>query len=244
MDMTDRVAIVTGGARGIGRAIADRLSEAGATVVIADKNFEGAQAAAAELDAGHALEVDVSVEDSVNEMIEATVSEHGKIDAIVNNAAIVPWIKWDDVDFEEWKRTTSVVLDSVFLCCNAVQRPMREAGYGRIVNLSSNTVHFGTENLGPYVAAKAGVWGFTRVLATELGQHGITVNAIAPGLTASEGMLGTPHEDGFEMAVQMQAISRRGEPRDIAPSAAFLCTEESGWVTGQLLTVDGGHQRH
>ena len=244
MDMRDRVAIVTGSARGIGRAIADRLSAAGATVVIADKNYEGAQAVAAELDRARALEVDVASEKSVNGMVEATLSELGKIDAIVNNAAIVPWTEWDDVDFDQWKLTTEVVLDSVYLCCRAASEPMREAGYGRIVNISSNVVHAGTAHLAPYVAAKAGVWGFTRALATELGQYGITVNGIAPGLTASEGMLGTPHEDGFELATQLQAIHRRGVPADIAPPAAFLCTEEARWITGQLLTVDGGHARH
>jgi 3-oxoacyl-[acyl-carrier protein] reductase/pyridoxal 4-dehydrogenase len=244
MNMRDRVAIVTGAAQGIGRAIARKLSAEGATVVIADKNHEGAQAAAAELDEAHALEVEVSSEESVNAMVEATLSDLGKIDAIVNNAAIVPWIEWDDVDFDEWKRTMSINLNSVYLCCRAVDGPMREAGYGRIVNIVSNTVHAGTPHLAPYVASKGGVWSFTRALATELGPYGITVNGIAPGLTASEGTLGTRHEEGFDHAVELQAIPRRGEPADIAPPAAFLCTEEAGWVTGQLLTVDGGHARH
>jgi len=244
IEMQGRVAIVTGAAQGIGRAIAERLDRAGATVVIADMNVEGATAAAAELDNGYAVEVDVASQQAVDGMVEAVLADHGRLDAIVNNAAIVPFVKWDDVDYAQWKRTISIVLDSVYLCCNAVQGPMREAGYGRIVNICSNVVHFGAPDLAPYVAAKAGVWGLTRALATELGPHGITVNAIAPGLTASEGVIGSPNEAVFAKAVPAQAIQRRGTPADIAPPAAFLCTEESGWVTGQLLTVDGGHERH
>ncbi|MGI9557662.1 MAG: SDR family NAD(P)-dependent oxidoreductase [Solirubrobacterales bacterium] len=244
IDMDGRVAIVTGSAQGIGRAIAERLSLAGATVVIADLNREGAEAAASEIPNAHAFEVDVASEEAVNAMVDSTVAEHGKIDAIVNNAAIVPLVEWDDVDYEEWQRTTAIVLDSVYLCCSAVQHPMRKAGYGRIVNISSNVVHFGAPDLAPYVAAKAGVWGLTRALATELGEHGISVNAIAPGLTESEGILAGGHEPVFDKAVPGQALKRRGTPADIAPPAAFLCTEEAGWVTGQLLTVDGGHERH
>ncbi len=244
MKMKDRVAIVTGAAQGIGRAIADKLAVEGASVVIADINGAGAEAAAAELDGARALEVDVSSEQAVNAMIESTLSDLGKVDALVNNAAIVPFTEWDDVDFAEWKRITATNLDGVYLCCRAAYGPMREAGYGRIVNVASNTILAGTPNMAAYVAAKGGVWGFTRALATELGPDGITVNTVAPGLTASEGVLAGPHAEAFDFVQGLQAIPRRGEPADIAPPVAFLCSEESGWVTGQLLAVDGGHTRN
>jgi NAD(P)-dependent dehydrogenase (short-subunit alcohol dehydrogenase family) len=244
MKMEDRVAIVTGAAQGIGRAIAEKLGAEGAEVVLADKNIDGAEQAASAIENATAQHVDVSSEESVEAMVEATLSSHGKVDALVNNAAIVPFTEWDDVDYDEWQRITATNLDGVYLCCRAIYRPMRDAGYGRIVNVASNTVHAGTPNMAAYVAAKGGVWGFTRALATELGPHGITVNAVAPGLTATESTLASPHAEAFDFVQSLQAIPRRGEPSDIAPPVAFLCTEESGWVTGQMLTIDGGHTRH
>jgi NAD(P)-dependent dehydrogenase (short-subunit alcohol dehydrogenase family) len=244
MKMGDRVAIVTGAAQGIGRAIAEKLGAEGAEVVLADKNIDGAEQAASAIENATAQHVDVSSQESVEAMVEATLSSHGKVDALVNNAAIVPFTEWDDVDYDEWQRITATNLDGVYLCCRAIYRPMRDAGYGRIVNVASNTVHAGTPNMAAYVAAKGGVWGFTRALATELGPHGITVNAVAPGLTATESTLASPHAEAFDFVQSLQAIPRRGEPSDIAPPVAFLCTEESGWVTGQMLTIDGGHTRH
>jgi pyridoxal 4-dehydrogenase len=244
MKLEDRVAIVTGAAQGIGRAIAEKLDAEGATVVVADLNAEGAEQAAGELERGQAVEVDVSSEESVGEMVGTMLDEHGRVDALVNNAAIVPFIPWDEVDLEHWRKIIDTNLTGVYLCSRAVYAPMREAGYGRIVNIASNTVMAGTPNMAAYVAAKGGVWGFTRALATELGASGITVNAVAPGLTASEGVLASPHKDAFEFVQSLQAIPRRGEPEDIAPTVAFLCSEEAGWVTGQMVVVDGGHTRH
>ncbi len=119
-----------------------------------------------------------------------------------------------------------------------------EAAYGRIVNIASNVVLAGTPNLAHYVAAKGGVFGFTRALATELGRYGITVNAVAPGLTASEGVLASPHADAFDFVVSLQAIPRRAIPADIAPAVAFLASEEASWVTGAMIVADGGHTRH
>ena len=244
MKLKDRVAIVTGAAQGIGRAIAEKLDAEGAQVVVADRNAEGAEQAAGALERGEAVEVDVSSEESVGAMVDKVVDEHGRIDALVNNAAIVPFIPWDEVDLEHWRRIIDTNLTGVFLCVRAVQKPMREAGYGRIVNIASNTVLAGTPNMAAYVAAKGGVWGFTRALATELGADGVTVNAVAPGLTATEGVLDSPHKEAFEFVQSLQAIPRRGESEDIAPTVAFLCSEEAGWVTGQMIAVDGGHTRH
>jgi len=244
MKLTDRVAIVTGAAQGIGRAIAEKLDAEGATVVVADINAEGAEEAAAALERGQGVEVDVSCEDSVGTMVSSVLEEHGRIDALVNNAAIVPFIPWDEVDLAHWQRIIDTNLTGVFLCVRAVQGPMRETGYGRIVNIASNTVLAGTPNMAAYVAAKGGVWGFTRALATELGADGVTVNAVAPGLTATEGVLDSPHKEAFDFVQSLQAIPRRGESEDIAPTVAFLCSEEAGWVTGQMIAVDGGHTRH
>jgi len=233
-----RVAIVTGGAQGIGKAIVDKLAEEGATVVVADVNGDGAQQAAPE--SGFGMRVDVSQEAEVNRMVDETMSRFGKLDVLVNNAAIVPFTAWDDVSFEEWRRIMSVNLDGMFLATNAAEAPMRDAGYGRIVNVASNVVLAGTPNLAHYVASKGGIVAFTRAHAREVGKYGITVNAIAPGLTETEGVLASRHAEAFDFVVMLQCIPRRGVAADIAPAAAFLASEEAAWVTGQLLVVDGG----
>jgi len=244
MKLKDRVAIVTGAAQGIGKAIAEKLDAEGAQVTVADLNLAGAEQVASELGGGHAVQVDVSDPESVKAMVKDVLDRHGKVDTLVNNAAIVPFVPWPEVDLEHWRKIIDTNLTGVYLCTRAVWEPMRRAGYGRIVNICSNTVLAGTPNMAAYVAAKGGVWTFTRSLATEVGADGITVNAVAPGLTASEGVLAGPHAEAFDFVQSLQAIPRRGEPADIAPTVAFLCSEESGWVTGQLIAVDGGHTRH
>ena len=233
-----RVAVVTGAAQGIGKAIADKLAAEGASVAVADVNAAGAEAAAPE--GGIGLGVDVSSEEDVKRMVADTLGHFGRLDALVNNAAIVPFVAWDDIDFAEWRRIMSVNLDGTFLCCHHAHRPMREAGYGRIVNICSNVVLAGTPNLAHYVASKGGILGFTRALAREIGKDGITVNAVAPGLTETEGVMASPHAEAFEFVQMLQCLPRRGVAADIAPSVAFLASEESGWVTGQLLVADAG----
>jgi NAD(P)-dependent dehydrogenase (short-subunit alcohol dehydrogenase family) len=243
--MDGRIAVVTGGAQGIGFAIAKKLANEGATVVIGDLDEAKASKAAATIGGSttsHLL--DVGDEESVANFYEKLMGAHGRIDALVNNAAIVPFTNWDDVDFKEWRRIMRVDLDGTFLMCRAAQTHMRTAGYGRIVNIASNAFLAGTPNMAAYLAAKGGVVGLTRALATELGTYSITANAVAPGLTASDGVLASPHKDAFGFVEMLQALKRPGTPDDIAPVVAFLASEESGWITGQLYVADGGHIRY
>lgn len=239
MKLQDRVAIVTGAAQGIGKAVADKLAAEGAKVVAVDVNGEGAERTAEGVE-GTAVRADISKPEDVQRMVDETVSRHGKVDVLANVAAIVPFTAWDDITFDEWRRIMSVNLDGLFLTMKAVEKPMRAAGYGRIVNVTSNVILAGTPNLAHYVASKGGVWAFTRAAARELGKYGITVNSVAPGLTATEGVMASPHAEAFEFVQMLQCIPRRGEAADIAPSVAFLASEEAGWVTGQLLVADAG----
>jgi pyridoxal 4-dehydrogenase len=227
--LDNRVAIVTGAAQGIGKAVADKLEAEGATVVGAD------------VQPSTTMQVDVSKEDEVRRMVEDTVTRHGKLDVLVNVAAIVPFTPWDEIDFTEWRRIMSVNLDGTFLTNHYAQKAMRENDYGRIVNIASNVILAGTPNLAHYVASKGGVFAFTRALARELGPHGITVNSVAPGLTETEGVLAGRHAEAFEFVQMLQCIPRRAVASDIAPAVAFLASEEAGWITGQLLVADGGH---
>jgi pyridoxal 4-dehydrogenase len=190
MKLKDRVAIVTGAAQGIGKAIADRLAAEGATVVVADLNGPAAEQAAPAGGAG--IECDVSSTDDVKQLVSETLSRFGKLDVLVNNASIHPFTAWDDLRFDEWRRIMATNLDGVYLTCREAYHPMRDAGYGRIVNIASNAVLAGIPNFAHYVAAKGGVMAFTRALAHEVGKHGITVNAVAPGLTETEGVRASP----------------------------------------------------
>lgn len=239
-----RTAIVTGAAQGIGAAIARRLAAEGAVVAVTDVNLAGAEAVAAACGgASFALGCDVGEPDDVAALHAEVLRRAGRLDVLVNNAAIVPHIAWDKVDFAHWRQIMRVNLDGVFLMSRASSDAMRKAGYGRIVNIISNTIFAGTPNMAAYVAAKGGVFGFTRALATELGAHRITVNGICPGLTASEGVMASPHKEAFGFVEMLQAIKGQGMPDDIAPAVAFLASEEAHWITGQTLNVDAGMVR-
>jgi 3-oxoacyl-[acyl-carrier protein] reductase/pyridoxal 4-dehydrogenase len=238
-----RVAIVTGAAQGIGAAIAKELAADGHRVVVADINLDGATRVALEI-GGVAKKLDVSEPGQVAAVTAEVVSELGRIDILVNNAALVPFVPWDQLDFTEWRRVMAVNLDGMFLMTKSVTPVMAAAGYGRIVNIASNTFMAGTPNFVHYVATKGASIGFVRSLAGEIGKDGITINAVAPGLTESEGVLASPHNEGFAYVLPAQAFNRKGMPADIAPAVAFLASEKAGWITGQTLVVDGGHTRN
>jgi len=239
-----RVAVVTGAAQGIGRAIAERLAADGATVAVVDLNEAGAKKVAKAIGGkAFAVGADIGDEASVARLFKAVIKKAGKLDVLVNAAAIVPFVKWDELDFAEWRRVHRVNLDGLFLMCKAGSDLMRQNGYGRIVNICSNSIFAGTPNMAHYVATKGGVMTFSRALATELGGYKITVNCVAPGLTDTEGVQASPHKEAFGFVEMLQAIKGIGTPKDIAPAVAFLASEEAHWITGQTLAVDAGMVR-
>ena len=241
MRFANRVAIVTGAATGIGRAVSERLASEGASVVLGDVDGDGVQSAAAGLDGAVALEVDVADPHQVEAIVERTTERFGRIDVLVNNAGIYPEVAWDDLDFRLWRRVMATNLDGMFLMSKAAYGPMRAAGYGRIINLASELLQNPPPGMVHYVASKGGVFGFTRALATELGQHGITVNSVAPSLIGTETVTDGIPED---IIVASQAIPRLGTAEDVASVVAYLATEEAGFVTGSMITVGGGRQRY
>lgn len=241
--MTERVAIVTGAAQGIGAAIATELASDGVKVVVTDINLEGATSVAARI-GGVAKLLDVSDPAQADAVVAEVVSELGRLDILVNNAGVVPYTPFDDLTIEQWRRTFAVNGEGLFNMTKAAVEAMKPTGYGRIVNIASNTFVAGTPNCADYVATKGAVVGFTRAVAGEIGRYGININAVAPGIIASEGVFTTGHGDGFDYVVPMQAFDRRGVPADVAPAVAFLASEKAAWITGQLLVVDGGHTRN
>ena len=240
-----QTAIVTGAAQGIGAAVADLLAARGARVVVADINEKGGAAMAASLgEPSFAVPTDVGDEASVAALHEEVVSRTGRIDVLVNNAAIVPFTAWDDVDFAEWRRIMRVNLDGVYLMCRAASAQMRTRGYGRIVNIASNTFFAGTPNMAAYVAAKGGVVGFTRALATELGGTASPSTRSAPASPRRRGCWTARTPRRSASSRRSRRSSGRAVPGDIAPAVAFLASEEAGWITGSTVNVDGGHVRH
>jgi NAD(P)-dependent dehydrogenase (short-subunit alcohol dehydrogenase family) len=233
-----KVAIVTGGAQGIGRAIADGLAREGATVVVADlRPPEGG------------IQADVSSEEDVARMVEETLGRHGRIDILVNNAglyATLPMRPFTEIPLEEWRKVMDVNVASMFLTSRAVVPAMRGQGGGKIVNISSGTPFRGVPFLLHYVTSKGAIVAFTRALAKELGKDGIHVNCVAPGFTMSEGVMAQPEvvEALREVSIAARTIQRDQLPEDVVGAVVFLCSTAADFVTGQTMVIDGGQYFH
>jgi len=241
---TGRTALVTGAATGIGRAYALRLAEDGADVIVVDLN--DASATAEEIQAigrrSLALRGDVADEAAVGALAESAAA-FGRVDILINNAGIYPFSPFQQTSFAEWRKVMAVNVDSVFLMMQAFLPRMREAGWGRIINISSGMFHNGKPFAVPYVSSKAAVIGITRSVASEVGDDGVTVNAIAPGLVRSTGTSQGYHDEKglFEMVAQQQSIKRTQVPEDLTGVASFLASDDARFITGQTLIVDGGN---
>jgi 3-oxoacyl-[acyl-carrier protein] reductase len=239
-----KVAIITGSARGIGRAIAETLARRGCDVVIADINLELAEATAKEIAAAtgrKTLAVQVNVSDfaSANALVERTLAEFGKVDILVNNAGLTRDKLIMRMEETDWDIVLDVNLKGAFNCSKAVVRPMMKQRYGRIVNISSVSGQAGQTGQANYSASKAGLIGLTKALARELASRQITVNAVAPGfvLTALTQDLSAELKEAILKATP---LGRMGTPEEIAYAVAFLASDEASYITGQVLAVDGG----
>ena len=242
-----KVALVTGAAQGIGRAIADGLAAEGARIVVAD--LRGAEVAAESFDGGIGLTADVSSEADVERLVDEAVAQCGGIDILVNNAGLYASLEmrpFEQIPLEEWRRVMDVNVASMFLTCRAVVPRMRERGGGTILNVSSGTVFRGVPFVLHYVASKGAVVAMTRALARELGKDGIRVNCVAPGFTMTESV--QEQEEVVralrDVTIAARTIQRDQVPEDVVGAAVFLCSPAADFITGQTMVIDGGQYFH
>jgi 3-oxoacyl-[acyl-carrier protein] reductase len=250
-DFTGRSVIITGGGKGLGKVYAEEFAKAGARVVAADIDIKAAEAVAASLnDAGLTalgLGVDVASEDSTKAMAQAALDRFGKIDVLINNASlmsVLPRRSWLEIPVDEWDRVMAVNLRGMFLCCRAAFPAMQAQKLGKIVNISSSRVWEGAPNRLHYTTSKAGVIGLTRALAREVGEFGITVNALTPGMTQSETQVASSSGNYLATRVAGRAIERVQVPADLVGAVMFLSSPASDFMTGQTINVDGGKSMH
>ena len=228
-----KTAVVTGGGSGIGQAVAQRLRADGLHVAVIDLNPS---------DAEFAYTADVTDRTQVDDALTAIRAQLGPVTVLVNAAGLERFKRFTDITFDDWQRVIDVNLNGVFHCVQAVLPDMIEAGWGRIVNISSSSTHSGQPYMSPYVAAKSAVNGLTKSLALEYGPSGITVNAVPPGFIDTP-MLRKSEARGYlvvEKNIEATPVRRIGRPEDIAAACAFLISEEAGYITGQILGVNGG----
>lgn len=245
----ERVVIVTGAGQGIGRELARQFAAAGAIAVVADIDLDKADAVVKEIhDAGGtglAVAVDVADETSVSAMVDAVVERWGRIDVLINNASIFATIEkgpFDELSLDQWERVMRVNVTGSFLCVRAVAPHMRTAGFGRVVNISSDAVTRGTVNYLHYVTSKSALIGMTNSLARELGPHGVTVNCVRPGSVATEvDRTVNPTVEVRERAAALQCIPRGMVPTDLVGIMLFLASPASAFITGQTIACDGGY---
>lgn len=252
MRLEGRVVIVTGAARGIGKAYALALAKEGADVVVSDILSDGAKTTVSEIkkSGGRSLAVvgDISKESEANRLAEETFKEFKRIDVLVNNAGLYAGLKrrpFYDIDAEEWDKVMSVNVRGIWLCTKAVFPYMRDQKKGKIVNIASGTVLAGTPMLAHYVTSKGAVIGFTRAVCRELGQYNITINAIAPGLTVTEANTDiNKNQEYINQMIKSRALQRDEYPNDLTGTLIYLCSPDSDFMTGQTLVVDGGRSMH
>jgi NAD(P)-dependent dehydrogenase (short-subunit alcohol dehydrogenase family) len=242
-----KVAVVTGAAQGIGRAIADGLAGEGARIVVAD--LQNAEEAARSFEGGVGLTVDVADEDDVRRLVDETVAQCGGVDILVNNAGLYASLEmrsFDQIPLEEWRQVMDVNVASMFLTCRAVVPVMRERGGGKIVNISSGTPFRGVPFLLHYVTSKGAIVAFTRALAKELGKDNVLVNCVAPGFTMSAGVEAHPEVVAKlrDVSVSARTIQRDQLPEDVVGAVVYLCGPGSDFVTGQTIVIDGGQYFH
>ncbi len=235
-----RVALVTGASQGMGEACARRLAAGGASVVLLDRQAETLKTLATEI-GGLSCPGDVTSFTDVKEAVATTVNRHGRLDILVNAAGIMLRTRFFELEEDEWDRVVAVSLKGSFLTSKAVAEPMRQGGFGRIVHFSS-TAGRTVSTLGGchYTAAKHGVLGLTRALAKELAPHGITVNAVCPGLIDTEMVRGTVEPQTISEFETSFPVARLGTPEEVAEAVAFLTSEHAGYITGAPLDINGG----
>jgi NAD(P)-dependent dehydrogenase (short-subunit alcohol dehydrogenase family) len=247
-----KIAVITGGAAGIGRAFALRLAQEGVDIAIADRATanETVRAVTAHGRKAFAKVCDIANPDEVTAFANDVEKTFGRCDILVNSAGIYPPQPFDDITFADWRRVMSVNLDAMFLLTKAFSPGMRKRGWGRIVNIASDTVSLTVPDFVHYIASKGGVIGFTRAIATEFAANGVTANVIAPGLTLTPGTEarkvwfgGMSPEQFFPFAAEHNPTKRLGTPDDLAATLAFLTSDDASYITGQTLYVNGGLTR-
>lgn len=249
MGLREKVIIVTGAGRGIGKACALALAKEGVKVVVVDINFANAERSERDIQAvgGECMpiEADISVEPDTLRMVEMIMGRYKRIDVLINNAALlggnINRKSFDEISVNEWDLFMAVNLRGTFLCIKAVFPIMRRQGYGKIINIASATALFGAPFFLHYVTSKAGVIGLTRALAREIGEYGIRVNALAPGLTETEESLCKISPERFAELASQTVLKRVAKPEDLIGAVSFLASPESDFMTGQTIVVDGGH---